>query len=438
MPRAACWAGRAARASTSRSARRWFWSGATLAQVERARRRCAARSWPTPRPTRSPRSCSPPAPPACPRAWSTGTGISSRRSRCCATAFGVAARRRRPADLSAVRACSIRRSGLTSIIPDMDPTRPAARRSAQAAATRSSASASTSCSVRRRWCECWRDMARRLPGIRRVTSAGAPVPPDVVAGMRALLPERRAVVDALRRDRMPAGGGDRRPRTAGHARGHRTRRRHLRRPAGAAERGAHHRHQRRRHCPSGIGRLQLDAGHDRRDHRRRPVDHRRLLPSAGGDRAGEDPRAPARRQRAHRPSHGRPGLVRCAGPAVVLRAQVAPRAAPNCGSLCTEQVEPVFNVHPDVRRTALVGVGAKGHQRPVLCVELRAGRRAPTRTRASLAELRAHRPGLTRTPDASKLSWSTRTFRSTSATTPRSAASSWRSGRQRNCVSCRQ
>jgi acyl-CoA synthetase (AMP-forming)/AMP-acid ligase II len=42
-------------------------------------------------------------------------------------------------------------------------------------------------------------------------------------------------------------------------------------------------------------------------------------------------------------------------------------------TLCTEQVEPVFDTHPDVRRTALVGVGAPGAQRPVLCVELRKG-----------------------------------------------------------------
>jgi acyl-CoA synthetase (AMP-forming)/AMP-acid ligase II len=39
-------------------------------------------------------------------------------------------------------------------------------------------------------------------------------------------------------------------------------------------------------------------------------------------------------------------------------------------TLCTEQVEPVFNAHPDVARTALVGVGARGAQRPLLCVEL--------------------------------------------------------------------
>jgi acyl-CoA synthetase (AMP-forming)/AMP-acid ligase II len=41
-------------------------------------------------------------------------------------------------------------------------------------------------------------------------------------------------------------------------------------------------------------------------------------------------------------------------------------------TLCTEQVEPIFNTHPDVHRTALVGAGAAG-ARPVLCVELRHG-----------------------------------------------------------------
>lgn len=43
------------------------------------------------------------------------------------------------------------------------------------------------------------------------------------------------------------------------------------------------------------------------------------------------------------------------------------------GTLYTEQAEPVFNTHPDVRRSALVGVGAPGAQTPVLCVELKPG-----------------------------------------------------------------
>jgi acyl-CoA synthetase (AMP-forming)/AMP-acid ligase II len=58
-------------------------------------------------------------------------------------------------------------------------------------------------------------------------------------------------------------------------------------------------------------------------------------------------------------------------------------------TLCTEQVEPVFNTHPDVRRTALVGIGVAGAQRPVLCVELRDGirRGAQARIAAELQHL---------------------------------------------------
>lgn len=51
------------------------------------------------------------------------------------------------------------------------------------------------------------------------------------------------------------------------------------------------------------------------------------------------------------------------------------------GPLYTEQVEPVFNVHPEVRRTALVGLGEPGAQIPVLCVELEAGVAAAARER---------------------------------------------------------
>lgn len=40
------------------------------------------------------------------------------------------------------------------------------------------------------------------------------------------------------------------------------------------------------------------------------------------------------------------------------------------GDLFTVPVERIFNTHGDVRRTALVGVGAPGAQTPVLCVEL--------------------------------------------------------------------
>jgi len=43
------------------------------------------------------------------------------------------------------------------------------------------------------------------------------------------------------------------------------------------------------------------------------------------------------------------------------------------GPLYTEQVEPIFNALPGVRRSALVGIGETGRQRPVLCYELDTG-----------------------------------------------------------------
>jgi acyl-CoA synthetase (AMP-forming)/AMP-acid ligase II len=42
-------------------------------------------------------------------------------------------------------------------------------------------------------------------------------------------------------------------------------------------------------------------------------------------------------------------------------------------TLCTEQVEPVFNALPGIKRSALVGIGPRGAQQPVLVYELEAG-----------------------------------------------------------------
>jgi acyl-CoA synthetase (AMP-forming)/AMP-acid ligase II len=46
------------------------------------------------------------------------------------------------------------------------------------------------------------------------------------------------------------------------------------------------------------------------------------------------------------------------------------RVQTSAGDLYTESVERIFNEHPAVRRTALVGIGVKNAQTPVLCVEL--------------------------------------------------------------------
>ncbi|MDX2436002.1 MAG: fatty acid CoA ligase family protein [Acidobacteriota bacterium] len=59
------------------------------------------------------------------------------------------------------------------------------------------------------------------------------------------------------------------------------------------------------------------------------------------------------------------------------------------GDLYTVPCESVFNTHPDVYRTALVGIGEQGAQRPVLCVELEPNTAATehSRIRAELLEI---------------------------------------------------
>jgi acyl-CoA synthetase (AMP-forming)/AMP-acid ligase II len=47
----------------------------------------------------------------------------------------------------------------------------------------------------------------------------------------------------------------------------------------------------------------------------------------------------------------------------------AERVETAAGTLYTELVEPVFNAHPAVRRTALIGLGKSGHRYPALVVE---------------------------------------------------------------------
>jgi acyl-coenzyme A synthetase/AMP-(fatty) acid ligase len=44
------------------------------------------------------------------------------------------------------------------------------------------------------------------------------------------------------------------------------------------------------------------------------------------------------------------------------------------GPLYTERIEAIFNAHPAVQRSALVGIGPRGMQEPVLIVERASGR----------------------------------------------------------------
>ena len=61
-------------------------------------------------------------------------------------------------------------------------------------------------------------------------------------------------------------------------------------------------------------------------------------------------------------------------------------------TLYPDQVEAIFNVHPEVARTALVGVGVRGQQTPVLCVETlkKTGRKRREEIRFDLLQLAEH------------------------------------------------
>lgn len=64
------------------------------------------------------------------------------------------------------------------------------------------------------------------------------------------------------------------------------------------------------------------------------------------------------------------------------------------GTLYTERVEPVFNAHPQVYRSALVGIGPAGAQQPVVVVELEPdiGRNEHARIATELRELALRHP----------------------------------------------
>ncbi|HWI23674.1 MAG TPA: fatty acid CoA ligase family protein [Lysobacter sp.] len=261
--------------------------------------------------------------------------------------------------------------GLTSIIPDMDPTRPAKadprkllRAIERFGVTQLFGSPALVAVLARH--------GETLATVRRVTSAGAPVPADVVAKMRALLPGDAQLW-------TPYGATECLPVAVIEGR-------ELQATREATERGA----------GTCVGRAV--APNEVRIIR---IDDNAIAEWSDALLAGE----------------GQVGEITVAGPTVTdayfnrdeatrlakireTRADGGERIVHRMGdlgwidrdgrlwfcgrksqrvvvdastTLCTEQVEPVFNTHPDVRRTALVGVGPRGAQTPVLCVEPNAG-----------------------------------------------------------------
>jgi acyl-CoA synthetase (AMP-forming)/AMP-acid ligase II len=283
--------------------------------------------------------------------------------------------------------------GVSSIIPDMDPTRPAK------ADPRKLLDAIERFGVDQLFGSpaLMRVLATHgapLPGLRRVTSAGAPVPADVVARMRELLPDDAQFW-------TPYGATECLPVAVIEGRELQSTREATEQGAGTCV---------GRPVPPNLVRLIAisdEAIADWSDVVELGAEAIGEITVAGPTATDEyfnRPQATALAKIRETLPDGSVRIVHRMGDLGRIDAQgrlwfcgrKSHRVRTPEGGLYTEQVEPVFNTHPDVARTALVGVGEPGRQRPVLCVEMRAGLPKSEHARV-IAELRRHALGYVHT-----------------------------------------
>jgi len=260
--------------------------------------------------------------------------------------------------------------GLTSVIPDMDPTRPAQADPARLhdaiqrfGVTQLFGSPALMRVLARH--------GRPLPTVRRVTSAGAPVPPDVVATIRRLLPDDAQFW-------TPYGATECLPVAVVEGR-------ELERTRAATEAGAGT-------CvgsvvaPNEVRIIAIDDAPlpEWSQARVLAIGEVGEITVAGPtttDTYFNRPQATAAAKIRETLADGSTRVVHRMGDVGYFDAQgrlwfcgrKTQRVETARGPLYTEQLEPVFNTVPGVARTALVGVGAAGAQVPVLCVELQCG-----------------------------------------------------------------
>ena len=257
--------------------------------------------------------------------------------------------------------------GLASIIPDMDPTQPARAdpRKLHAAIEKFGVDQLFGSPALMRVLA---DHGQPLPTLRRVTSAGAPVPADVVAKMRELLPAEAGFW-------TPYGATECLPVAVIEGR-------ELQATREATEQGAGT-------CvglpvpPNEVRIIAItdDAIPDWSQVQELGAEAIGEITVAGPTATDEyfrRPEATALAKIRETLADGSERIVHRMGDLGRFDAQgrlwfcgrKSHRVRTAEGNLYTEQVEPVFNVHPEVARTALVGVGEPGKQQPVLCVEM--------------------------------------------------------------------
>lgn len=260
--------------------------------------------------------------------------------------------------------------GLTSVIPDMDPTRPAQADPARLhdAIQRFGVTQLFGSPALMRVLA---KHGRPLPTVTQVTSAGAPVPPDVVATIRSLLP-----ADA--QFWTPYGATECLPVAVVEGR-------ELERTRAATEAGAGT-------CvgsvvePNEVRIIAIDDApladwSQARVLATGEVGEITVAGPTATDSYFNRPQATAAAKIRETLADGSTRIVHRMGDVGYFDAQgrlwfcgrKTHRVETAQGPLYTEQVEPVFNTVPGVARTALVGVGPAGAQVPVLCVELQRG-----------------------------------------------------------------
>ncbi len=260
--------------------------------------------------------------------------------------------------------------GLTSVIPDMDPTRPAKadpRKLHDAIARFGVTQLFGSPALIR----VLADHGQPLPGVRRVTSAGAPVPPDVVARIRRLLPEDAQFW-------TPYGATECLPVAVVEGR-------ELENTREATEHGAGT-------CvgrvvaPNQVRIIAIDDAPlpqwtQVREVATGVVGEITVAGPTATDSYFNRPQATAAAKISETLADGSTRVVHRMGDVGYFDEQgrlwfcgrKTQRLETAQGPLYTEQVEPVFNTLEGIARTALVGVGAVGQQVPVLCYELKPG-----------------------------------------------------------------